>query len=62
MFKLRTAVQAKDELIDQFATRRQKFGSMRAFEDLDKELRSAISQNCLSKRLRRYALLQTDLT
>ena len=62
VFKFRTAVQTKDETIDQFATRLRKLGSTCAFDDLAKELKSVIIQNCLSKRLRRYALLETDLT
>ena len=62
VFKFRTAVQAKDETIDQFATRLRRLGSTCDFEDLDRELKSVIIQNCVSKRLRRYALLETDLT
>ncbi|CAB4016774.1 uncharacterized protein K02A2.6-like, partial [Paramuricea clavata] len=32
------------------------------FENIDKEVKSAIIQNCLSKRLRRYALLDSEVT
>ena len=62
IFKFRTAVQAAEETLDQFTTRLRKLGSTCDFADLDKELKSVIIQNCFSKRLRRFALLEPDLT
>ena len=62
IFKFRTTVQLPDETVDQFATRLRKLGSTCAFDDIHRELKSVIIQNCSSKRLRRYALLETDLT
>ena len=62
IFKFRTAVQAAEETLDQFKTSLRKLGSTCDFADLDKELKSIIIQNCFSKRLRRFALLEPDLT
>ena len=62
IFQFRQAVQHKGETVDQFATRLRKLGANCEFHDLDKELKSAIIQNCQSKRLRRYALREEALT
>ena len=60
--KFRTASQLSHETLDQFATRLRKFASTCEFTDIGKEVKSVIIQNCLSKRLRCYALLELDLT
>ena len=62
IFQFRQAVQQKGETVDQFATRLRKLGANCEFHDIDKELKSAIIQNCHSKRLRRYALREEALT
>ena len=62
IFKFRTSVQQRDETIDQFATRLRKLASTCAFTDAEKEVKSVIIQNFNSKRLRHFALLETDLT
>ncbi|CAB4033104.1 Hypothetical predicted protein, partial [Paramuricea clavata] len=41
---------------------RKKLAATCDFENIDKEVKSAIIQNCLSKRLRRYALLDSEVT
>ena len=61
IFKFRTSVQQCDEPINQFATRLRKVSSTCALRDLDKEVKSVSIQNSNSKRLRRFALLETDL-
>ena len=60
--QFRQAVHEKGETVDQFATRLRKLAANCEFRDKDKELKSAIIQNCLSKRLRRYALREEALT
>ena len=60
--KLRAAKQQADETIDQFTTRLRKLAATCDFTSIDKEVKSAIIQNCSSKRLRRYALLDSELT
>ena len=62
IFKFRAAKQQADETIDQFTTRLRKLAATCDFTSIDKEVKSAIIQNCLSKRLRRYALLDNELT
>ena len=62
IFQFRRAVQLKDEMVDQFATRLRKLAAYCEFPDLDRELKSAIIQNCHSKRLRRFALREEALT
>ena len=57
IFKFREAEQQPHETIDQFSTRLRKLAATCDFANIDKEVKSAIIQNCLSKRLRRYALL-----
>lgn len=62
VFKFRDAKQQPHETIDQFATRLRKLAATCDFASVDKEVKSAIIQNCLSKRLRRYALLDNEVT
>ena len=61
-FQFRQAVQLKDETVDQFATQLRKLAAYCEFTELDRELKSAIIQNCHSKRLRRFALREKALT
>ena len=62
IFQFRQAVQNAGETVDQFATRLRKLAAHCEFPNLDRELKSAIIQNCQSKRLRRYALREDALT
>ena len=62
IFKFRTAVQLPNETVDQFATRLRKLAQTCSFADPDIEVKSAIIQHCTSKRLRRFAFLDTDVT
>ncbi|CAB4037881.1 PREDICTED: uncharacterized protein K02A2.6-like [Paramuricea clavata] len=62
IFKFREAKQQPHETIDQFSTHLRKLAAIFDFENIDKEVKSAIIQNCLSKRLRRYALLDSEVT
>ena len=61
-FQFRQAKQHIGETTDQFAIRLRKLAAHCEFHDLEKELKSAIVQNCLSKPLRRYALREEKLT
>ena len=61
VFKFRNTAQNAGETIDQYATRLRKLVRNCEFADIDRELKSTIIQNCLSKRLRRIAL-RDDLT
>ena len=51
----RQATQQIGETLDQFVTRLRKLAAHCEFTDLNKELKSAVIQNCQSKRLRRLA-------
>ena len=62
VFQFRQAVQQSGETVDQFVTRLQKLAVTCEFGDVAKEIKSAVIQNCLSKRLRRYALREDTLT
>ena len=62
IFQFRQAVQQPSKTIDQFVTRLRQLAAHCEFQDVDKELKSAIIQNCQSKRLRRYALREEALT
>ena len=62
IFKFRTAVQLPNETVDQFATRLRKLAQTCSFADNNIEVNSAIIQHCTSKRLRRFAFLETDVT
>ena len=61
-FQFRQATQKSDETVDQFVTRLRKLAEHCEFTDLNKELKLAVIQNCTSKRLRRYALREEDMT
>ena len=62
VFQFRQAKQKEGETVAQFATRLRKLAATCEFDDLDKELKSAIIQNCESKRLRRFVLREDELT
>eukprot|EP00795_Rhopilema_esculentum_P011693 gene11693-17_t len=62
IFQFRQAKQKIGETTDQFATRLCKLATNCEFTDLDKEIKSAIMQNCSSKQLRRLALREEKLT
>eukprot|EP00795_Rhopilema_esculentum_P015552 gene15552-6817_t len=62
IFQFRQAKQRIGETTDQFATRLRKLATNCEFTDLDKEIKSAIIQNCSSKQLRRLALREEKLT
>ena len=62
VFQFRQAKQNEGETLDQFVTRLRKLAFTCEFTDLEKELKSAVIQNCKSKQLRRYALREDDLT
>ena len=61
IFKFHEVKQQADETIEQFTTRLRKLAATCDFTSIDKEVKSAIIQNCSSKRLRRYALLHNEL-
>lgn len=61
-FQFRQAAQKSDETVDQFVTRLRKLAEHCEFTDLNRELKLAVIQNCTSKRLRRYALREDDMT
>ena len=61
-FQFRQASQKSDETVDQFVTRLRRLAVHCEFPDLDRELKSTVIQNCKSKRLRRYALREDDMT
>ena len=56
VFQFCQAVQQSGETMDQFVTRLQKLAATCEFGDVAKEIKSVVIQNCLSKRLRQYAL------
>ena len=62
IFQFRQATQRPEETVDQFVTRLRKLAVHCEFGNLEKELRSAVIQQCKSKRLRRYALREDELT
>ena len=51
IFQFREAVQQAGETTDQYVTRLRKLAAHCEFENLDKELKSAVIQHCLSKRI-----------
>ena len=61
-FQFRQATQKSEETVDQFVTRLRKLAEHCEFTELNKELKLAVIQNCASKRLRRYALREDDMT
>ena len=62
VFQFRQAVQMPGETDEQFATRLRKIAVNCEFTDVKREIKTAIIQHCLSKRLRRFALREADLT
>ena len=54
--------QATQKSVEQFVTRLRKLADHCEFTDLNRELKLAVIQNCTSKRLRRYALREDDMT
>ena len=62
IFQFRQATQQTGESVEQFATRLRKLAANCEFDNVDKEITSAIVQHCLSKRLRRFALRESPLT
>ena len=62
IFKFREAKRQLHETIDQYSTRLRKLATTCDFANIDKEIKSAIIQNCSSKRLRRFALLDSEVT
>ena len=61
IFQIRKATQHPGETVDQFVTRLRKLAATCEFHDASREIKSAVIQNCLSKRLRRYALREDTL-
>ena len=61
-FQFRQPSKKSDETVDQFVTRLCKLAEHCEFADLKRELKLAVIQNCSSKRLRRYALREGDVT
>ena len=55
VFQFRQAVQKAGETVDLFATRLRKQAAHCKFSDLERELKSGITQNCHSKHLQRFA-------
>ena len=55
-------VKQSGEIVDQFVTRLRKLAATCEFGDVAKEIKPAVIQNCLSKRLQRYALREDALT
>ena len=62
VFQFCQVVQQSGETVDQFITRLQKLAATCKFVDVAKEIKSAVIQNCLSKRSRWYALREDALT
>ena len=62
VFQFRQATQLSGESVEQFATRLRKIAVNCEFHDVNREIKSAIIQNCRSKRLRQYALREDALT
>ena len=62
IFQFCQATQQTGESVEQFATRLRKLAVNCEFDNVDKEITSAIVQHCLSKRLRRFALRESPLT
>ncbi|XP_028412527.1 uncharacterized protein LOC114535410 [Dendronephthya gigantea] len=62
IFKFCEAKQQSHETIDQFSTCLRKMATNCDFANIDKEVKSAKTQNCSSTCLRRYALLDSEVT
>ena len=61
IFQFRQATQQPGEKIDQFVMRLRKLAATCEFHDASRKIKSVVIQNCLSKRLRRYALCEENL-
>ena len=62
IYKFRNAIQSSEETVDQFATRLRNLAQTCDFQDIDREIKSAIIQHCTSKRLRWFVFLETELS
>ena len=62
IFTFRQATQLPEESIAQFCTGLRKLASICEFHDINREIKAALIQNCLSTRLRRLALREDTLT
>ena len=62
ILQFRQAIQQAGETVEQYATRLRKLAVHCEFNDIINEVKSVIIQNCLSKRLRRFALREEELT
>ena len=62
ILQFRQAKQLTDETVDQFCLRLRKLAVSCEFHDAEKEIKAAVIQNCLSKRLRRVALREEQLS
>ena len=62
IFQFRQAKQRPDETVSQYATRLRQLAAHCEFNNVDTEIKSAIIQNCASKRLHRYAFREENLT
>ena len=61
IFQFRQVKQRPDETVSQYATRLCQLAAHCEFNNVDTEIKSAIIQNCASKRLRRYTLREDNL-
>ena len=62
ILKFRRAKQQQHETIEQCMTRLRNMVANCNFTNIDNEVKSTIILNCQSKRLRRYALIEPDIT
>ena len=60
IFQFHQATQQPDETVEQFVMRLRKLAATWEFHDASREIKSAVIQNCLSKRLQRYTLQQDN--
>ena len=62
IFTFCQATQLPEESVAQFCTRLRKLASTCEFHNVDRHIKAALIQNCLSTRLRRLALREDTLT
>ena len=62
IFKFPTAIQSPEGTVDQFATCLRDLAQTCDFQDVDREIKSAVIQHCTSKRFRRFAFLEIELS